>query len=134
MPPETGGAHAAPEASVGPLVDIPTNVKGGIRQAYGSGRLLGDASFGCLWLKSDMGILYVIWPKGYTARLQPVELISDDGEVVAREGDFLEGSVGYSPPVDFPECGVEFEGAMVMGRLETVNGTSMVHPDPSDFR
>jgi hypothetical protein len=42
---------------------------------------------GCLWARTRDGkTCAVIWPHGFTARLDPGELIDQDGNVVARQG------------------------------------------------
>lgn len=53
------------------------------------GTLGGDPALegGCVWLETDDGHVEVVWPEGYTASADPVELRGPDDEVVAAEGD-----------------------------------------------
>lgn len=61
--------------------------------AMTAGYLRGDAERGggCLWLEEfpSGGIIAVVWPPGYSARFDPVELVGPDGDVMAREGDLI---------------------------------------------
>lgn len=70
------------------------------------GELRGDADHGCLWLEptsvsegtSDR--VSVIWPHGYTATFQPVpQLLDEEGNVVAREGDVVEAGGGTTDSI-----------------------------------
>ena len=60
------------------------------------GTLGGDPALegGCVWLDTDTGRVEVVWPDGYTASAEPLELRGPDGEVVAAAGDDvrIEGS------------------------------------------
>lgn len=53
------------------------------------GTLGGDSALegGCVWLDTDAGRVEVVWPDGYTASAEPLELRGPDGEVVAAAGD-----------------------------------------------
>lgn len=54
---------------------------------------------GSLWLETRPGrTLPIIWPHGYQARFDPVELLDEHGEVVAREGDTLSVRGGLRSP------------------------------------
>ncbi|HSJ45441.1 MAG TPA: hypothetical protein VK923_12225 [Euzebyales bacterium] len=61
------------------------------------GTLGGDPALegGCVWLETDDGRVEVVWPQGYTASADPLQLRGPDGEVVAAEGDEvrIEGTV-----------------------------------------
>ncbi len=54
-----------------------------------TGELGGDAQLegGCVWVEADDGRYEVLWPQGWQADADPVELRNPDGDVVAREGD-----------------------------------------------
>lgn len=56
-----------------------------------------------MWIEDDGTPVPILWPEGFTARFDPVELIGPDGEVVAREGDVVRGS-GGSHPVEMEQC------------------------------
>lgn len=60
------------------------------------GILGGDPALegGCVWLDTDEGRVEVVWPDGYAASAEPVELRGPDDEVVAAAGDEvrIEGS------------------------------------------
>jgi hypothetical protein len=68
------------------------------------GVLRGDASVdgGCLWLEQSPSgkPSAVLWPEGFGARFDPVQLIGPDGEVVAQEGDTIIASGGEHPSTD----------------------------------
>jgi hypothetical protein len=54
------------------------------------------------WLESSMGGTLsrrdVTWPAGYHARFNPkIEILDENGNVVLREGDAVEGACGYDP-------------------------------------
>jgi hypothetical protein len=53
-----------------------------------TGLLGGDPDLegGCVWLDTDDGRVEVLWPDGYGASADPVQLRDEDA-VVAREGD-----------------------------------------------
>lgn len=61
------------------------------------GTLGGDPALegGCVWLDTDDGRVEAVWPDGYTASADPVELRGPDDEVVATAGEEvrIEGSV-----------------------------------------
>lgn len=54
-----------------------------------TGKLSGDAQLegGCVWVEADDGRYEVLWPQGWQADTDPVELRNPDGDVIAREGD-----------------------------------------------
>lgn len=54
-----------------------------------TGELGGDAQLegGCVWVEADDGRYEVLWPQGWQAGADPVELRNPDGDVIAREGD-----------------------------------------------
>lgn len=45
----------------------------------------------------------MLWPPGYRARLDPLEILDPDGQIVAREGDLLVVGGGIVP-VDPAPC------------------------------
>lgn len=54
-----------------------------------AGTLGGDARLegGCVWLDTDDGRIEIVWPDGWTADADPVELRDPSGGVVAAAGD-----------------------------------------------
>lgn len=54
-----------------------------------TGQLGGSAQLegGCVWVEADDGRYEVLWPQGWQADADPVELRNPDGDVIAREGD-----------------------------------------------
>jgi hypothetical protein len=69
-----------------------------------SGRLTGETVEGgaCFWLEREDGErllrVLVVWPAGYRAKLQPLQLLNAEGEVVASEGQFIYAGGGYISP------------------------------------
>jgi hypothetical protein len=52
----------------------------------------------CLWMRSDTGIRTpVLWPAGYHARLNPLEVLNASGELFARAGEHLVLGGGFHP-------------------------------------
>jgi hypothetical protein len=44
----------------------------------------------CLWMRSDTGNrIPLLWPEGYHARLDPLEVLKADGQPFARGGEHL---------------------------------------------
>jgi hypothetical protein len=74
--------------------------------ARSGGRLTGgvaaDGTY-CVWLTDRGEPQPVLWPPGYQARLDPLEILDPDGQILAREGDMLVVS-GGSVPVDPAPC------------------------------
>lgn len=88
--PSPGGPSDLPTnpLAVGP--DVPMNA------ALLIGRLRGDAEQRCVWVEpigewASLGErVAVVWPKGFSVRFSPLELLDEDGRRVAVEGDVLE--------------------------------------------
>jgi len=61
----------------------------------------GDVADGtyCVWLTDRGRPEAVLWPPGYRARLDPLEILDQTGRVVAREGEMLAVG-GGAVPVD----------------------------------
>lgn len=74
--------------------------------ARSGGRLTGsvaaDGTY-CVWLSDRGEPQAVLWPPGYRARLDPLEILDPDGQIVAREDDMLVVS-GGTVPVDPAPC------------------------------
>jgi hypothetical protein len=54
-----------------------------------NGGPIGAKAEYCVWIESGGTRTPVIWPHGYTARLDPLEVINANGVVVARAGDMI---------------------------------------------
>jgi hypothetical protein len=84
----------------------------------------GESSAGdyCVWLKDDSGnVTPVIWPHGFRARRDPLILMDENGEVVAREGDCLSLTGGFVP-VDMREpCSMGQDQAFLAQVIEKIN-------------
>lgn len=52
----------------------------------------------CLWMRSDTGNRTpVLWPAGYHARLDPLEVLNASGQLFARAGEHLVLGGGFRP-------------------------------------
>ncbi len=52
----------------------------------------------CLWIRSDAGNRTpVLWPAGYHARLEPLEVLNASGQLFARAGEHLVLGGGFHP-------------------------------------
>lgn len=90
--PATGSSEAGPEA-------------------LRTGVLRGDEALGaqgCLWVEvpGSEEPVSVLWPEGYQARFNPLELLNGDGQVIARGGDLIELTGGDATEVETSECRV----------------------------
>jgi len=92
-----------------PVINLPAGptmrIPGGQQPAFAArsgGRVTGgvaaDGTY-CVWLTDRGEREAVLWPPGYRARLDPLEILDPDGQIVAREGDMLIVS-GGTVPVD----------------------------------
>lgn len=90
-----GGAPQVAESSEDPA-PLPTWSDFPGEEATITGILRGSGEDGgCLWLESADGARRaVLWPSGYGARYEPAVLLDEHGQVVAREGDRIEGGGG----------------------------------------
>lgn len=86
------------------VINLPTGLlaPGGAPQKLAAKRGIlrgsSDIHGGFVWLETgDGSTLQVIWPYGFRARFSPLELLNADGEVIAREGDFIKLGGGYRP-------------------------------------
>lgn len=53
----------------------------------------------CVWVRTRQRAVPVVWPAGFHARLDPLELLNAEGKVVAREGDWI-SVAGAEMPAD----------------------------------
>lgn len=100
------GAPASPDPSTTVLPALPPLAAQDLAGLYGA--LRGDPVTQCVWIEQNGGELAsVLWPPGWTARFEPLELLDAAGAVVATEGDRLQltGS-GASTGEDWTGCDV----------------------------
>jgi len=78
----------------------------GCDDALGSGRLVVDSRSGLGLADGSGRITPILWPFGYTARRDPagVTLVGHKGEVLAREGDFVQAAGGTGADGVFAVC------------------------------
>ncbi len=85
------------------VVQVPTGPPPGcMRQLAQLSGVLEGSETGpdsyCLWIRSAKGRrVPVLWPAGYHARIDPLELLNVSGQVVARAGDLLVLGGGFRP-------------------------------------
>lgn len=109
-------------------VTLPTH------QFQGAGGLLFEVTLRgdnvCVWLEGG-GIRYdAIWPAGFAARSQPVELIAPDGKVFARAGDTLGLGASERNDMSIGTCQVG-RVVLIVGEVVSVNGAELhVPPTP----
>jgi len=53
----------------------------------------------CVWVRAGQRAVPVVWPAGFRARLDPLELLNAEGEVAARAGDWI-SVAGAEMPAD----------------------------------
>jgi len=75
-------------------------------EALGSGRLVASAQSGLALADGSGRITPILWPFGYTARRDAsgIALIGHKGEVLAKEGDFVEAAGGTGADGFFAVC------------------------------
>jgi hypothetical protein len=107
-------------------IPLPTHLDGGGGIGFG-GTLGGDPP--CLWLEYEGGgRSVVIWPAGFTARLDPVQIVAPDGRVIATVGDLIEG--GGDPDRGGPVPGCATSDSVLLAEINSVNGRPMPFPTP----
>lgn len=91
------GGSAAPGAHI--TIATTSGGGSGTRLALLEGVLSGSASAGdaCLWIGVGSVKRPVVWPHGWTARLNPLRLVDAHGHVVAAVGDHLSLTGGSAP-------------------------------------
>jgi hypothetical protein len=78
----------------------------GCDEALGSGRLVASTQSGLALADGSGRIMPVLWPFGYTARRDAtgIALIGQKGEVLAKEGDFVQAAGGTGADGFFAVC------------------------------
>ena len=105
------GAGAAPPDR--PVIAVPTSVwRPGDPALLGMlvgvlrGDWVGSGEF-CVWVERESGeVVPVMWPSGFSARLDPFELVNPEGAVAARIGDTLTLVGGLLPAIASQPCGL----------------------------
>jgi len=87
----------------------------------------------CIWVEDanvevDKEAFNVLWPAGYRARGQPVEIIDVSGAVLARDGDAISFGVGDMDQVVIPGCPVR--RVLLATEIVDVNGQPLQAPTP----
>ena len=65
--------------------------------AQSGGRLVGQVVAGAVrtWLEHDGDRVLLVWPGGFRARIAPLEVLDDDGRVVAKGGEHVTVGGGF---------------------------------------
>ena len=110
-----------------PVIDLPASPAPRPRVAYvamtarSGGVLAGGLVPGgqyCVWL-IDRGMTRpVIWPHGYRARLNPLEVLNPAGTVMAREGDTLIVGGGFIDVDPSRPCSLGQSSAFAINVIE----------------
>lgn len=92
--PDQAPPSASSETASAPAEEPPSSDPAPTADADGqtvTGTLSGDAQLegGCVWLETDTERFEVLWPEGYRADVDPIELRDPTGAVIATEGDRL---------------------------------------------
>ncbi|MGH2873916.1 MAG: hypothetical protein ACRDL5_15825 [Solirubrobacteraceae bacterium] len=80
------------------------------RLAQSGGELVGAIIDGavCTWLAQAHGqLVLMMWPRQFRARLDPLELLDEQGNVVATGGEFVTVVGGFLPAGDPRSLGHE---------------------------
>jgi len=71
--------------------------------AQSGGELVGTIIDGaiCTWLaQTDGQLVHMIWPRDFRARFDPLELLDEQGNVIAKGGEFVTVVGGFLKPGD----------------------------------
>jgi len=88
----------------------------------------------CVWVEdanveiADRETFNVLWPAGYRARGQPLEIIDASGAVIAHEGDMVSFGIGDIRQGPLPGC-PERRTILAM-EINQVNGQDLHSPTP----
>ena len=87
----------------------------------------------CVWVEDtnveiDKEAFNVLWPAGYRARGQPLEIIDASGDVIVREGDVVSFGVGDMKQGVIAGCPVR--RVLLATEIVDVNGQPLTSPTP----
>jgi hypothetical protein len=87
----------------------------------------------CVWVEDtnvevDKEAFNVLWPAGYRARGEPVEIVDASGGVLARDGDAVSFGVGEMTQAGIPGCPVR--RVLLATEIVDVNGQPVTSPTP----
>jgi len=88
---------------------------------------------GWVWVEGtnveiDKEAFNVLWPAGYGAQDEPLEIIDASGEILARNGDAVSFGVGDMVHVDIPGCPVR--PVLLATEIVAVNEQPLISPTP----
>jgi len=83
-----------------------------------------------VWAESGGTRAHLVWPSGFVAWLDPLEVVDRDGRVVAREGDVIQvgGGAGAADPVVADALGAS--GVFVIHSQPVVLGSGTGYRQP----
>ena len=88
----------------------------------------------CVWVEdanveiADKKAFNVLWPAGYRARGQPLEIVDATGAVAAREGDLISFGIGAIEQLVVPGC--PGRPTALVTEIVDVNGQPVQSPTP----
>lgn len=124
----TDAAPITPDPGSLQIATTPPDAPG--MDALGIGKLAGKSQdgIGCFWLISPSGLkTALVWPFGFTAGSDPLEVLGGDGQLIAEPGDQVELGGGSFPnraptPGDDP-C--DIGTAFIVSTVAAVNGVQL---------
>jgi hypothetical protein len=106
---------------------LPTHTFANAGGSLWEARLAGDGA--CVWLEVEGAKRSVVWPAGFSARFDPLELVGPAGESLARSGDLLVLDAADVPNFAMDRCRVS-QDVVIVGEVYSVNGTIVNIPSP----
>lgn len=84
-----------------------------------------------VWAESGGTRTHLVWPSGFVAWLDPLEVVDRDGRVVAREGDVIQvaGGAGAADPAVADAVGASRVFVIHSQPVVLGSGTSSRQPD-----
>lgn len=107
------GHRARPTASNESDIDLFTLPAGSPSEGGMTGSIEGllhvDPGTGCTWLQDTYGRpgrVVLVWPDGYRAQREPLQVLDPDDEVVAADGERVTLGGGFAQERSLPQCPV----------------------------